>query len=252
VQIIRCPMAGFRGLDLLVNGAIRNKIIRHGEAEYPREACGVVIMVNDLFDYVPCQNIAPNGHDNFTICPIDFAAAEDSGKVIAIVHTHPNASATPSQADLVGCEKSQIPWIICSIPTCDFQYIEPKGYSPDLVGRVFSHGVLDCYTLIRDYYRQRLDIVIPDFERVDGWWESGKNIYVENFAKAGFRRIIDQPIKEHDVLLMQIQAPVSNHGAVFVGGDKILHHLYGRLSKHDVYGGYYAKHTTHVLRHEKL
>ena len=32
----------------------------------------------------------------------------------------------------------------------------------------------------------------------------------------------------------------------------ILHHCHGRLSSRDVYGGYWRKVTTHVLRHRDL
>ena len=47
---------------------------------------------------------------------------------------------------------------------------------------------------------------------------------------------------------MQVLSNVPNHAAIYLGGDVIGHHLYGRLSGRDVYGGYYKKHTTHVLR----
>ncbi|WP_043946890.1 NlpC/P60 family protein, partial [Ralstonia solanacearum] len=40
-----------------------------------------------------------------------------------------------------------------------------------------------------------------------------------------------------DVILMQVRAPVPNHAAVYLGGVQMLHHLHGRLSSRDVYGG---------------
>ena len=57
----------------------------------------------------------------------------------------------------------------------------------------------------------------------------------------------------HEVLLMQVATRgIENHGDVFVGDGTILHHLYGRLSGHDVWGGYWKQHTTLVLRHRDL
>jgi cell wall-associated NlpC family hydrolase len=51
---------------------------------------------------------------------------------------------------------------------------------------------------------------------------------------------------------MQVASPVPNHAAVYLGDGLILHHLQGRLSSRDVYGGYWQKVTTHALRHPLL
>ena len=59
-------------------------------------------------------------------------------------------------------------------------------------------------------------------------------------------------IRKGDVLLMQIASPVPNHAAIYLDDGVIMQHVAGRLSSRDVYGGYWAKHTTHVLRHRSL
>jgi cell wall-associated NlpC family hydrolase len=53
-----------------------------------------------------------------------------------------------------------------------------------------------------------------------------------------------------DAILMQLASPLPNHAAVYLGDQLILHHLQGRLSSRDLYGGYYLKSTARVLRHE--
>ena len=52
--------------------------------------------------------------------------------------------------------------------------------------------------------------------------------------------------------LMQLQSPLPNHAAIYIGDGQILHHLQGRLSSRDLYGldSYYGKSTACVLRHE--
>jgi cell wall-associated NlpC family hydrolase len=50
--------------------------------------------------------------------------------------------------------------------------------------------------------------------------------------------------------LMQIRSKVPNHAAVYIGDGMIMHHMYKRLSTRDMYGGMWADHATHVLRHE--
>jgi cell wall-associated NlpC family hydrolase len=44
-------------------------------------------------------------------------------------------------------------------------------------------------------------------------------------------------------------SPGLNHVAVYVGEQRILHHLRGRLSSRDIWGGYYQKSTGLIVRH---
>ena len=204
-----------------------------------------------IVTYFPCRNLAAVAGEQFVIDPLDWAMAEDLGEILAVCHSHPNASANPSMADRVMCEKSGLPWFVIGWPSGVIKRLDPEGWSAPLVGREFHHGVLDCYTLIQDYFRVTLGITLPDFEREDGWWEQGKTLYRDGFGVAGFVEVNDTP-REHDVLLMQVHSDVENHGAVVLGNGQILHHLHGRLSCRDIYGGYWRRHTRAVLRHRSL
>jgi proteasome lid subunit RPN8/RPN11 len=227
--------------------ALHSDIALHARLEFPRECCGLVISLRGEVHYMPCGNLAPAATDGFVLDPREYAAAADVGTVLAIVHSHPNASAHPSMADRVMCERTGLPWLIMGWPSGVMTRTEPVGWRAPLIGREFHHGVLDCYTLIQDYYAQQLGLVLPDFERADGWWDRGGNLYRDNFTAAGFR-LVDGPPREHDVLLMRVGARVDNHAGVFTAGC-LLHHLYGRLSVRDVWGDVWQRHTTGVLRH---
>ena len=222
----------------------------HAQDDYPRESCGLVVIERGRQVYLRCRNLA-QGTEHFIIDPADYAAAEDRGAVALVVHSHPNLPPTPSQPDMVGCEASGLPWLIVSWPTGAVHQFAPTGYQAPLTGRVFAHGLLDCYSLIRDYYWLTLGIQLPDFPRVDDWWHKGQNLYMEGFESAGFVRVDGEP-RLHDGLLMQMRSPVPNHGAVYVGDGYVLQHLVGRLSSRDVYGGWLQKHHTHTLRHRRL
>lgn len=222
----------------------------HAATCFPGGSCGVIIgrRARDL--YWPCRNLAA-GTPHFHIHPEDYAAAEDAGDVLMIVHSHPNIAPIPSQADLVMCEETGLPWAILAWPTGALHEFAPNGYKAPLLRRVFTHGVLDCYTLIQDYYAAELKIDLPDFERPDNWWHTGLNLYVDNFAKAGFRTVDD--LRTHDVPLMMLgKTTKPNHGGVYLGGDVLLHHPMNRLSGRETYAGYWQKITTHLLRHEAL
>jgi cell wall-associated NlpC family hydrolase len=164
-----------------------------------------------------------------------------------VVHSHPYLPALPSQADLVSCEATGLEWHIVSVPNGAWHSFRPSGYVAPLVGRVFSHGVLDCYAVIRDWWQQERGVTLPDFERSDGWWGRGENLYLDNFRRAGFEPCEDLHVGAG--LLMQIGSPVPNHAAVYLGDDTILHHVQGRLSSRDIWGGYWRKNTTHILRY---
>jgi proteasome lid subunit RPN8/RPN11 len=234
---------------MILNDSVKQEIIEHSKLELPREACGLVIIFKGKQQYRPCRNIA-NGSDNFIIDPKDYEKADRDGEIVAVIHSHPNMSAKPSQADLVSCEASGLPWFIVGLPSEQWEYIEPKGYIAPLVGRKWSHGVLDCYAIIKDWYKQERNIELLDFFRSDDWWKRGENLYLDNFSKAGFYKITQEELQEGDVILMVINSSVPNHGAIYLGDGLILHHVHGRLSTRDVFGGYWLKNAVTYLRYE--
>ena len=223
-------------------------ILAHAAQEYPREACGLLLVHKGRQAYAPCRNLGV-GTDQFVIHPEDYFHADRKGQIVAVVHSHPGLPAEPSQADRVACEASGLPWHIVGIPSEEWTRIEPSGYVAPLVGRQWSHGVLDCYALVRDWFIKERQIRLPDFVRFDEWWKRGENLYLDNFAAAGFYVIDPAALQAGDCFLMQVASPVPNHAAVYLGDNMILHHLQGRLSSRDVYGGYWQKNTTHILRY---
>jgi proteasome lid subunit RPN8/RPN11 len=235
---------------MILSETVKAKFVEQAKAECPREACGLVIIKNGKQVYCPAKNLA-KGSDNFILDPIDYEKADIAGEIVAVIHSHPNMSAKPSQADLVACEGSGLPWFICGIPSEQWEYIEPSGYIAPLVGRQWSHGVLDCYAIIRDWYAQKKNISLLDFERSDEWWKMGGNLYLDNFEKAGFKRITLEDLSCGDVILMTVNSTVPNHGAIYLGDNVILHHVHGRLSTRDIFGGYWLKNAMVYLRYEK-
>jgi len=228
---------------------VKKQIITHAEIEFPKESCGLVIIKKGKQFYIACNNLGV-GTDNFVLDPVDYDKADQQGEIVAVVHSHPNISVNPSQADLVACEASGLPWFIVGIPTYQWAYIEPSGYVAPLVGREWSHGVLDCYSIIRDWYKLERNIELPDFSRSDEWWLKGQNLYLDNILKVGFKPIEQKDLKIGDVILMTIGSSIPNHGALYLGDGVILHHIQNRLSTREVFGGYYLKNTTGYFSYE--
>ena len=69
-----------------------------------------------------------------------------------------------------------------------------------------------------------------------------------HYAEAGFYPVHGE-LEEGDVIIMQVRAYEPNHAAIYLGEGLMLHHLYGRLSSRDVYGGYWKDVTRIILRY---
>ncbi|WP_413544680.1 C40 family peptidase [Candidatus Symbiopectobacterium sp. NZEC135] len=227
---------------------IVSAILAHAEQEYPREACGVVVHNQQRQRYVPCRNLAQAPQDHFIISPEDYAQAEDSGTLVAIVHSHPDATTTPSAVDLAQCDQSQLPWVIVSWPEGDVRTLMPQQGIKPLLARPFVHGIWDCYAIVRDWYQLERNIQLPNFARTDDWWNRGENLYMTHYRDAGFMPVTDD-IAPGDVIVMQVRASEPNHAGVYVGNGEMLHHMYGQLSQKVPYGGYWLDRTIIRLRY---
>ena len=200
--------------------------------------------------YFPGNNLAATPDEHFVLDPMDYANAEEQGESVAVIHSHPTTNPEPSEADLVACEKTGVPWHIINPLTEQWGYCEPSGFELPYVGRQFAFGVVDCYSLVRDWYAREYGIELRDYDRRDKFWEHGESLYMDNFANEGFREIPVADVQPGDLILMQLSSPLPNHAAIYLGDQLILHHVQQRLSSRDVYGGYYGKSTACALRHE--
>ncbi|MTD34037.1 C40 family peptidase [Paludibacterium denitrificans] len=227
------------------------EMLKHAEAAYPNEACGLIVAAGKKPLLVVCQNVDEQPGQQFTISADDYEAAEECGPVIAVWHSHVNESPEPSMADRQLIEATGLPWHIVSWPGKGYAYAEPCGFVAPYEGRPFVHGIHDCYSLIRDYYQREYGLYLNDYPRAVEWWNKGDDLYLQNFEREGFKRLIDAEFQPGDVLLMRIgDTQTTNHGAIYLGNGEMLHHVTNRLSCRDVLNGYYQRGITHHLRHE--
>lgn len=229
------------------------------EAErcYPREACGFVIGKGKKPFFMPAINKA-SGNDQFVIDHTSYALAEDEGEILAIWHSHPDTDGTASQADLAGCEATELPWLISPITKGDggfihgdINVIQPSGFRMPYVGRPYIFGTFDCYSLLVDFYRREYDIRLDGFHnlRIDQWWRRGYDILEDHWRAQGFVPVTNGTFKEGDALTFAMDSEVANHVAVYVTGDIMLHHLVNRLSRQETMGPYWMGRLKHHLRH---
>lgn len=248
--------------DEFKTSSIETAMFNEGVKNYPHESCGLVVKSGKKAFAIPCENISSMPENHFLLNPRNYVEVSEKYEIIGVWHTHIELSNKPSDADRTGCESSEMPWLIMNISKdretgafrkSEVNVISPCGFMLPYIGRPYVFGVLDCYSLVRDYYRKEFSIRLQDAPRVESWWTKGFNFCVECFEDFGFVNLMPAQRKHPkagDILLIQISADVPNHVALYEGDDTILHHLYGRLSSRDIYGGYYLKHTAYHVRYK--
>ena len=220
----------------------KEEALVHAKDQNPKESCGLLLNIRGKEKYYPCRNLSMTDHQCFILDPEDYVKADNLGSIKAVIHSHPITSPSPSQADLVSCENSGLPWHIVNPNSETWGYCEPTGYKVPLIGRQWVWGVTDCWSLVRDWYKEEKDIELVDYERNITPEEFIKNPLFEKYAKnTGFIELEQgEALQKGDVLLMSILHPTLNHVAIFLG-DMVLHHLADRLSCREPYSMWLQK-----------
>lgn len=208
------------------------------------EVCGLIV---DGMSLVRCRNAHPTPERHFRISDDDWLNAEAAGEITAVFHSHPGQKLVLSGADRTGQLATGIDWWLAS--GGQLRKFRPVAH---LLGRTFIHGVVDCYTLFRDAYHL-CGIDLPDFERANGWWLRGENLYLKNMAANGFHPIEMQDIQPGDVFIRRAFPETDPcHAMIYLGDNTVLHHeTFGRLSRRDPLRPAYLRLTHSVWRHEQ-
>ena len=222
----------------------------HAKEQDPKESCGLLIEIKGKEKYFPCKNLSTYSQQCFIIDPEDYVKAEDSGKVLAVIHSHPVTPPVASQADIISCEQSGLVWHIVNPKTEQWGFYKPSGYKPPLIGRHWVWGITDCWSLVRDWYKEKLGITLRDWDRPTPPEEFIADPMFEKCAwRTGFRQLRpDEKLKNGDLLFMSIMATGLNHVAIFLDGD-VLHHLADRISCREPYSQWLLKCTGMRLRY---
>ena len=220
----------------------KDAALKHAKEQDPKESVGVLIVIKGKEQYYPCNNLSTYSQQCFILDPEDYVKADALGEITAIVHSHPVTPPSPSQADKVSCEQSGLKWYIVNPKTETWGYCEPTGYKPPLIGRQWVWGVTDCWSLVRDYYKEQHNIQLLDYQRPITPQDFLDNPLFEQYAeRTGFKELDNnEKLQKGDVLLMSILHPTLNHVAIFLG-DEILHHLADRLSTREPYNEWLLK-----------
>jgi len=214
----------------------------HAKEQDPKESVGLLLNIKGKKRYYPCKNLAITSCQEFILNPEDYVKADNTGDILAVIHSHPLNPPVPSQADKVSCEDSGLPWHIVNPKTEEWGYLEPSGYKAPLLGRQWVWGITDCWSLVRDWYKETKNIELRDWERPLTHDEFVNHPMFESCAwRTGFRKLRpDEKLENGDLIFMSICSVGLNHVAIFLDGD-VLHHLTDRLSCKEPYSEWLLK-----------
>jgi len=205
-----------------------NKIKQTALSAFPAEMCGVLT----VDDFIQINNINSSPEKSFTFQPSEYAAIIDVA--VAIVHSHTKKpdvnlsvdARTPSVKD-IKCQKlSGLPWLIVATEgeTVTPAVQLPRSPSAIYEGRDFIWYINDCFTIVQDYYRFQLEIVLPD-NQFDAFNDSTDEVIKEYADKQGFYDIttIDD-IQKGDVVVLDSLGQKQNHLGIY-HDEMILHQM---------------------------
>ena len=227
---------------------------KHCRAEYPNEACALVVDKK----VIPTPNRAKDPARAFSIDPQHYAKAMTEGRLDGVLHSHvidaqtdpKQDPRTPSHADMVSWLAMNIPFGISAVnadQVSELLWLE-DDFSRPLEGRTFQYGISDCFSLVRDYYFQKFGIKLKNYPRENGWDQKADHI-TNRFDDAGFYEISKDELAIGDLLVMRIRAPYPNHLAVMVSQNVMLHQMYGRISGRETIAKW-GPYITSVLRYK--
>lgn len=215
---------------------------------YPEESCGV--QVNGK--YIPCKNIHETPKNAFRIDPADLILAGMFGEIEAIFHSHPYHPqdksvfayyADPRWASYVDQQQFEAGndvWVIVSTDGTGISepVILDKNEHEPLLERQFIWAKHDCYNLLQDYYKEKLNIDLPYYPREWNWWGKGQDLFMERFPKEGWERIPYSAVEVNDICLFKNDSKVANHIGIVCGNNEMMQQGLGslsRISRLDIY-----------------
>jgi cell wall-associated NlpC family hydrolase len=121
-----------------------------------------------------------------------------------------------------------------------------------LLGRPYVPGEVHCYKLLRDFYRDNFGIEAGNYALPNDWNADELNLIEMIWEREGMIKVEDWTIRNlrpGDVLCLAVNSKNPNHFAIYVGGNKLIHHAFGKFSCEETMRDFWRMATCFVLRH---
>lgn len=231
---------------------IESEIKKHS-LEFPKEeVCGFVLDNNTIFR---ARNISSLKNKTFSVYPLDYLAAEEKGKIVAVYHSH-ILTKEFSEFDKVNSTNHNKIYVMYCLKSDSFHIFYPNNYSNKYIGRQFNYKTNNCYTIIKDFYKNELNINIeaniPELN--EDWYKNNPNLILDEFNKSTqFKSISNwqQNIKKYDIIFFNyLNIDNSPHHLGMYIDDGIFLHLPRRqYSKMEIFDNFFQSKVFDVIRY---
>lgn len=129
------------------------------------------------------------------------------------------------------------------------------------VGLPFKHlGLvpdtgIDCFNLIKHIYKKELNIELPYTTRNfcdiidENWYSRTHERLIDNVSTTKYGWEKTDKLEPYNVITMTMgSSNITNHCAIYIGNNKILHTLQNHKSHIAVYGSYYKQYTMGIFK----
>jgi proteasome lid subunit RPN8/RPN11 len=240
-------LARLQDLNNMLSPELKSQIKEYALQNPNVELCGLVVSSGDSTFIYKCKNISQNSGKHFELSPFDYLRAYDEGRNKIVGFFHSQKSVKPSTLDIVNYRNHKIPSYIYSHESDEVFEVTDKHLKYNkYLGREFEIGKNDCFSLVREFYKNEKNISIFDYPRKDNWYKDSPEIIKSNYKKEGFI-IIDL----NDIINGDIVEFFNFHFAIYLDGDFLLHHERNRHSNIEYFSDIWKKRITNVYRHEK-
>ena len=218
--------------DNMISDYVKNEIKSHAEQDTSRECCGFIFKDNIL----RCNNRSEKPARHFTISPFDYIKAAKKGKIKAVYHSHVSENQNFSIRDKQMSRGHNIPFVLYHLKTKNFLCYDPKKERIVDISKKFVLGKSDCYTLVKDYYKD-LGIELAGTNNLgENWLKKNPNLIEDLFElnktdsedeEAYYEKKVNQKVEMVKDFYSGSELPISRIDWCVSSGIKL-------LKKHDV------------------
>ncbi len=239
----------------MLNEHNKNLIREHALQASPEECCGLVVSTESHEPKaIKCKNISKTPDKHFVICPTDYVKASALGKVVATYHSHADDFDTLSEFDKFNSEIHKLKYILYCLSKNTFLEYDPDCEFNQYIGRQFKIGKTDCFSLVKDFFGAELKIKISNYLhlRDESWRNNLEELFDKNYMNEGFIKVSNE-YKKYDCHLFKYRKKAaSQHVAINLGNNLILHQPFNGLSRIEELTERHKKFINYTVRHKSL
>jgi proteasome lid subunit RPN8/RPN11 len=242
----------------MIPSEILSRIAALAQEAVPEEVCGYIIIRNDdtaKSELIPSNNKVDHPSLGFRVEPDAYLKATSLGSIVALYHSHPMGPEEPSEADVICCNRLQIPFLIYSIERDKFKMVQPMDPVEELLELQWDWENVNCGFLAVRYLSLIHGIELPELTKLptEKEFPFDDRDFIHECAMAwGFQEVSADDLKPSDVLSVSIYSNNPNSLMVYLGGDTVLHAAKNSLTHRIPLTESMRKKITHVYRHPKV